>query len=373
MTDNLKAEADVAWFEYNDCRSPLGIRAAVEASIAAALAEHESSVSCQLDGIEEKFSRSLAQALAPVLERVARLEADNSHDAPDPDWERRWDDPKPTVPAATQGIPQSGADGPAVTPTPCAICNGARWVCDVSVDGASYHRSPCPACSKPAASPEGEIACTRHGQAQCPACAAERRIAELEGANAARQAAAFANGRAEGRAESAARIAELEHALSQSNLVGLAALANARVEGREAGIREAAEDIKQHGWTVAHNRVLALLAPCAICNGARWVCDVSVDGASSRRKPCPACSKPAASPEGTLQHNPGLGSVTMSTEQAAALLQPPSPAESKGNGQWRVGRKLGRTLYVGDKCIGMVDTPELAAAIVEAMNAYPAR
>ena len=107
-------------------------------------------------------------------------------------------------------------------------------------------------------------------------------------------------------------------------------------------------------------------APCATCGGARWVCDVSVDGASYHRKPCPDCSKPAASPEGTLQHNPGLGSVTMSTEQAAALLksskpaagpegetactrhgqyrcpacaagmveeaQPPSPAESKGSG-----------------------------------------
>lgn len=37
--------------------------------------------------------------------------------------------------------------------------------------------------------------------------------------------------------------------------------------------------------------------------------------------------------------------------------------------RWRVGRTLGRTLYVDDKCVGMVDTPELAAAIVEAMNA----
>lgn len=35
---------------------------------------------------------------------------------------------------------------------------------------------------------------------------------------------------------------------------------------------------------------------------------------------------------------------------------------------WRVGRKLGRTLYVDDVCVGMVDTPELAARIVAAMN-----
>ena len=44
----------------------------------------------------------------------------------------------------------------------------------------------------------------------------------------------------------------------------------------------------------------------------------------------------------------------------------------------RVGRKLGRTLYFvtgegpdKDLCIGIVDTPEIAAAICEAVNAYP--
>ncbi len=36
---------------------------------------------------------------------------------------------------------------------------------------------------------------------------------------------------------------------------------------------------------------------------------------------------------------------------------------------WRVGNKLRRTLYRDDVCVGMVDTPELASAIVEAMNA----
>lgn len=35
---------------------------------------------------------------------------------------------------------------------------------------------------------------------------------------------------------------------------------------------------------------------------------------------------------------------------------------------WRVGRKLGRTLYRDGECIGMVDSPELAAEIVAAMN-----
>ena len=36
--------------------------------------------------------------------------------------------------------------------------------------------------------------------------------------------------------------------------------------------------------------------------------------------------------------------------------------------RWRTGRKLGRTLYLDEVCVGMVDTPELARAIVEAMN-----
>lgn len=37
--------------------------------------------------------------------------------------------------------------------------------------------------------------------------------------------------------------------------------------------------------------------------------------------------------------------------------------------RWRIGAKLGRTLYMGDRCIGMVDTPGLAIMIVQAMNA----
>jgi hypothetical protein len=41
-------------------------------------------------------------------------------------------------------------------------------------------------------------------------------------------------------------------------------------------------------------------------------------------------------------------------------------------GKMRVGRTLGRTLYAADHFIGMVDTPEAARAIVDAMNALPA-
>ena len=73
----------------------------------------------------------------------------------------------PPAPDATQGMPQSGADGPAVTPTPCATCGGARFVCDVTGKmapcvslsdfyGLHANRRRCPDCSKPAASTEGE-------------------------------------------------------------------------------------------------------------------------------------------------------------------------------------------------------------------------
>jgi len=36
--------------------------------------------------------------------------------------------------------------------------------------------------------------------------------------------------------------------------------------------------------------------------------------------------------------------------------------------RWHQGTKLGRTLYIDDICIGMVDTPELAKSIVDKMN-----
>lgn len=38
---------------------------------------------------------------------------------------------------------------------------------------------------------------------------------------------------------------------------------------------------------------------------------------------------------------------------------------------WRVGHKLGRTLYDGDALVGLVDTAEQASAIVTAMNVVP--
>jgi hypothetical protein len=36
--------------------------------------------------------------------------------------------------------------------------------------------------------------------------------------------------------------------------------------------------------------------------------------------------------------------------------------------EWRVGRKLGRTLYDGEVFVGLMETRELAEQVVEAMN-----
>jgi hypothetical protein len=41
--------------------------------------------------------------------------------------------------------------------------------------------------------------------------------------------------------------------------------------------------------------------------------------------------------------------------------------------RWRVGRKLGRTLYRDEICVGMVDTEVIAQAIVDRMNAAEVR
>jgi hypothetical protein len=38
------------------------------------------------------------------------------------------------------------------------------------------------------------------------------------------------------------------------------------------------------------------------------------------------------------------------------------------NSRWRVGRKVGRTLYLDDQLVGLMDTPALAGAIASAMN-----
>jgi hypothetical protein len=64
-----------------------------------------------------------------------------------------------------------------------------------------------------------------------------------------------------------------------------------------------------------------------------------------------------------------------SCHSSAALvrrLEAPSGSESTlaNDKGWRPGRKVGRTLYHDGKLVGLVDTPELAAGICDAMNRH---
>ncbi len=47
-------------------------------------------------------------------------------------------------------------------------------------------------------------------------------------------------------------------------------------------------------------------------------------------------------------------------------MKEPKP---KGEHPWRVGKRVGRTIYdANDQLIGVMDTPELAAQVVAAVN-----
>lgn len=50
-------------------------------------------------------------------------------------------------------------------------------------------------------------------------------------------------------------------------------------------------------------------------------------------------------------------------ERLVALLEKHRP-----DGPWRVGRSVGRTVYINDKLVGMMDTPELAELAALAVN-----
>jgi len=65
----------------------------------------------------------------------------------------------------------------------------------------------------------------------------------------------------------------------------------------------------------------------------------------------------------------GLGCALRCGEIRAEETDPDAVREpATGAGPWRQGRKVGRTLYFDDILVGMVDTPNLAAAICAAMN-----
>jgi len=79
------------------------------------------------------------------------------------------------------------------------------------------------------------------------------------------------------------------------------------------------------------------------------------DPTKEQRPPVPAA--------GTAGPTAGVGE-----QRAAVGADPASPAPAP-EVRWRVGRKVGRTVYRDGVLVGVLDTPELAAQAVAALNA----
>lgn len=104
-------------------------------------------------------------------------------------------------------------------------------------------------------------------------------------------------------------------------------------------------------------------------------------------KPCPVCDAPLREDQTLALVYVGVEPVMRKTAgymtgsavvTHSACTGPAQPARKDAPTEvWRPGRKVGRALYLHQdgaetgKLIGVVDTPELAAAICDAMNAVP--
>lgn len=64
--------------------------------------------------------------------------------------------------------------------------------------------------------------------------------------------------------------------------------------------------------------------------------------------------------EDPCTHDPPGGAAKLEAEKDESFCA--------GGSKWRKGRKVGRTLYVGDRLVGLVDDEGIADAIVSAMN-----
>ncbi len=54
-----------------------------------------------------------------------------------------------------------------------------------------------------------------------------------------------------------------------------------------------------------------------------------------------------------------------------AAREPAGDGDWRAGSEWRVGRKVGRTIYYRDVLVGLVDTSDIAVAIANAMNRLP--
>lgn len=72
-------------------------------------------------------------------------------------------------------------------------------------------------------------------------------------------------------------------------------------------------------------------------------------------------------------NNPALSDDDFAADERAWRLHcgVVAPQSSGGARDWRVGRKIGRTLYIGETLIGLMDSEVVAAEIVQTMNERP--
>lgn len=93
-------------------------------------------------------------------------------------------------------------------------------------------------------------------------------------------------------------------------------------------------------------------------------------GAPERRddeRYCPQCDSGGHECSGcgtSITHEGGRACAACAAGSLPAM--PPEVTEAPA---WRVGRKVGRTVYIGDELVGVMDSPELASQVVSAVNA----
>ncbi len=93
---------------------------------------------------------------------------------------------------------------------------------------------------------------------------------------------------------------------------------------------------------------------CGDCNGTGTVTQTM-----------PAAPKPEKAPRHHCSEcEESVATLAAIAAQEAASTEVPAT-------KWRVGRNLGRTVYQGDTLVGLMDTLDLAAAVVAAMNQEP--
>lgn len=161
--------------------------------------------------------------------------------------------------------------------------------------------------------------------------------------------------------------------------------------GSLAGLRAALATVEHHlgvSREAADSEAAALRQRVEVLEGAAWTRGVqqALNVVRSAQVDADKTAAEASSSGNDEDYEYAEHAFSMCLRIAREInaLQPPAPTggdggqppgvsrEGTGEGgksaRWRVGRKLGRTLYRDDECVGMLDTPELGAEVVAALN-----